>query len=217
MSAKKILAGLALIFGIAGSTLTAGAAELGAIGVPTRPAASPATVIESFHTALVDAMRQGPSLGGEARFRKLAPVIDRTFNLPLMTQVAVGPRWSELSAAQQAKLVQAFRRFTIANYVNHFDNYDGERFELQPSTQPIAGGEMVLSRLVLRGKEPVALNYAMRETNGVWQVVDVYAQGTISELARRRSEFGALLNRSGVDGLADRLVERAQTLIDQPA
>jgi phospholipid transport system substrate-binding protein len=75
----------------------------------------------------------------------------------------------------------------------------------------------VLSQLVPKGKQPIALNYVMRETNGTWQAIDVYAEGTISELARRRSEFSALLSRAGADGLADRLVERAQRLINEPA
>ena len=218
MAATRILAGLTLTFGLAGLVMPAAAAEIGAIPAATaRPAAAPSAVIESFHAALVEAMRQGRAVGGEGRYRALAPVIDRTFNLPLMTKVAVGPRWSTLSPSQQAKLVAAFRRFTIANYVNHFDSYDGERFELQPASRSVAGGQMVLTRLVPRGKAPVALDYVMRETDGVWQAVDVYAEGTISELARRRSEFNALLNRDGADGLADRLVERAQKLIDQPA
>jgi phospholipid transport system substrate-binding protein len=209
-----------MVIGAIGATLPAWAGDA-AVALPeqiaARPAASPASVIESFHAALLASMRQGSALSGEGRYRKLAPVVDRTFNLPLMTQVAVGPRWASLSVAQQDKLVEAFRRFTIANYVSHFDNYDGERFEVEPTTRQISGGMMVLSRLLPRGKGAVALDYVMRETNGTWQAIDVYAEGTISELARRRSEFSAVLSRQGVDGLTDRLVERAQTLIDQPA
>jgi phospholipid transport system substrate-binding protein len=220
MALKTTLAGLGLVIGAIGAVLPARAGDPGAATpaqLAERPAAAPAAVIETFHTALLASMRQGAALGGEDRYRKLAPVLDRTFNLPLMTQVAVGPRWASLSGAQQAKLTDAFRRFTIASYVNHFDNYDGQRFEVEPAPRPIAGGMMVLSRLMPRDKGPIALNYVMRETNGAWQVIDVYAEGTISELARRRSEFNAVLSRNGVDGLADRLVERAQTLIDEPA
>jgi phospholipid transport system substrate-binding protein len=220
MALKTTLAGLGLVIGAIGAVLPARAGDPGTATpaqLAERPAAAPAAVIETFHTALLASMRQGPALSGEGRYRKLAPVLDRTFNLPLMTEVAVGPRWASLSGAQQTKLTDAFRRFTIASYVNHFDNYDGQRFEVEPAPRPIAGGMMVLSRLMPRDKGPIALNYVMRETNGAWQVIDVYAEGTISELARRRSEFNAVLSRNGVDGLADRLVERAQTLIDEPA
>jgi phospholipid transport system substrate-binding protein len=218
MLVKKILVGLGLVIAAAGAATAVSAADREPKAVAARPpAAAPTTVIETFHAALIDVMRQGPALGGEARFRKLAPVVDRTFDLPLMTQVAVGPRWSSLSGDQQARLIAAFRRFTIANYVRHFDSYDGERFEVEPTAQATNAGQMVMSRLVPRDHKPVALDYVMRETPTGWRVVDVYAEGKISELARRRSEFSALLTSGGVDGLADRLVERAQTLIDQPA
>jgi phospholipid transport system substrate-binding protein len=216
MSGKTILAGLVLTFGAIGLAPEVGAAEPAA-AVLSPAAAPPVAVIERLHAALLDTMRQGAAVSGEARYRALAPVIDRTFNLPLMTEVAVGPRWSSLSAAQRDKLIAAFRRFTIANYVSHFDSYNGQRFEIAPAPRPIAGGQMVLSQLVPSGRQPVALNYVLRQTDGVWQAIDVYADGTISELARRRSEFNDLLNSAGADGLADRLVERAQSLIKQPA
>src|SRR5580704_11058146 len=131
MALKTTLAGLGLVIGAIGAVLPARAGDPGAATpaqLAERPAAAPAAVIETFHTALLASMRQGAALDGEGRYRKLAPVLDRTFNLPLMTQVAVGPRWASLSGAQQAKLIDAFRRFTIASYVNHFDSYDGQRF-----------------------------------------------------------------------------------------
>lgn len=71
----------------------------------------------------------------------------------------------------------------------------------------------VTTRLIRRDREPVRLDYVMRETDGVARVVDVYAQGSISELARRRSEFTAVLSREGADGLIARLNEKAQNLI----
>src|SRR5260221_2234630 len=161
-------------------------------------------------------MLEGQRLGGEGRYRKLAPVVDRAFNLTLMTEVAVGPGWSTVTPDKQRRLIEACRRFTIASYVSHFDDYDGERFEVTPTAQPAPTGVVVRTRLVTRDK-PIALDYVMREADGTWRIVDVYAEGTISELARRRSEFSAVLSRNGADGLADRLVAKAQTLINEPA
>ncbi|MBI3517048.1 MAG: ABC transporter substrate-binding protein [Proteobacteria bacterium] len=179
-------------------------------------AGAPAGVVDQLYAGLLDTMRNGQQLGGEGRYRKLAPTVDRAFNLALMTEVAVGPRWSTLAPEQQRKLIEAFRRFTIASYANHFDGYDGERFAVAPEPQPVQAGVLVRTRLVTRDK-PIALDYVLRETDGRWQIVDVYAEGTISEVARRRSEFNAVLSRSGADALADRLVEKAQTLIKEPA
>ena len=37
--------------------------------------------------------------------------------------------------------------------------------------------------------------------NGDWRVVDVYLDGTVSELALRRSEYSSALKREGFDEL----------------
>ena len=42
---------------------------------------------------------------------------------------------------------------------------------------------------------------------GAWKVIDVYLSGTVSELATRRSEFVAVLQRDGAEGLVQ-LIER---------
>ncbi|MBV8166864.1 MAG: ABC transporter substrate-binding protein [Alphaproteobacteria bacterium] len=224
MLAYRTVSKLALVIGL-GAAVAASLPGLARAGSVTSASAvagpvqsRPTATIDAFYAELVSVMRNGRQLGPEGRYRKLEPVVDRTFNLPLMTQVAIGPRWSSLSADERTKLTEAFRRFTIASYANHFADFTDQRFEVLPETQSVQGATLVLSRLNVRDRQkPVQLNYVMRETEGRWQVIDVYAEGTISELARRRSEFGAVLNRSGVDALADRLVERAQTLLNQPA
>ena len=57
------------------------------------------------------------------RYRKLEPVIEQVFDLPLMTRLAVGPAWRNFSAEQQHAAIAAFTRLTIANYVHNFRDF----------------------------------------------------------------------------------------------
>lgn len=211
---------IALLMALAAATL-GGAPPAMASATPSSATAaavdSAPAAIDALYGALLEAMRAGPALNDEARYHKLEPVIDRVFDLPLMTQIAVGPRWSSLSADEQRKLVDAFHRFTVATYTNHFDSYAGQRFEVDPTPRPVAGGVLVTTRLIRRDREPMRLDYLMRETNGVSRVIDVYAEGTISEIARRRSEFTDVLSREGADGLIARLIEKAHSLMGAAA
>lgn len=216
LTAAGLVIGLAAAIGASPSIALATESTVAAEAQSNQAPAAVAT-IERLNATLLDVMRRGPQLGGAGRYRALTPVLDQALNLPLMTQVAVGPRWSSLSAEQQAKLIDAFRRFTIATYASNFDSYEGQRFETNPAARPIAGGVVVTTRLISGKDKPVELDYVMRETGNAWQVVDVFAQGTISELARRRSEFAAILSRDGADALVERLAAKAQTLIGQPA
>ena len=56
---------------------------------------------------------------------------------------------------------------------------------------------------------PVQLDYLMQPSGGGWKIEDVYLSGTISELARRRSEFTAVLDRGGPQALVDALRKKA--------
>lgn len=62
------------------------------------------------------------------------------------------------------------------------------------------------------GGEPVNIDYVMRENNGVWQIADVCLDGTISQLATQRPEFGAILRRDGFDGLIATLQRKVELL-----
>jgi phospholipid transport system substrate-binding protein len=50
-------------------------------------------------------------------------------------------------------------------------------------------------------EDDVQLNYRLIEKNGEWRVIDVYLNGTVSELALRRSEYSSALKREGFDEL----------------
>ena len=110
-------------------------------------------------------------------------------------------------------LTAAFSRYTISMYANRFNDYGGERFEVSPAASANPNGVIVSSRLVKTNGEAVALNYLLRQdASGAWKVIDVYLSGTVSELATRRSEFAAVLQRSGADGLVEMIEQRSAAL-----
>jgi phospholipid transport system substrate-binding protein len=193
------------------------AAALAAAAVlPLRLAAaessSPAATVSSFYDTLLGVMKEGPALGFRGRVDRLAPDIRRSFNFALMTRLMVGLQWANLTPEQQQRLVAAFSDFSIAIYASRFDDYSGERFEVDPNPTPTTGGVVVHSKLVKSDGEPVELDYLMHEANNAWQIVDVYLSGTVSELATRRSEFSSVMRNGGPEALVDLLQKKAAEL-----
>jgi phospholipid transport system substrate-binding protein len=171
------------------------------------------TRIRAFYDVLLGVMKQAKELGIRGRYAKLSPVIQATFDLAAMTRIAVGPDWNSLSPQLQASLVESFTRMTIATYANRFDGYSGEQFVVEPAPEPRNTGKIVRTKLVQSNGESVALNYLLRPSaNEDWKIVDVYLTGTISELATRRAEFGAILRSRGPDALNDNLRQQGDRL-----
>ena len=168
--------------------------------VPAR-ADTPTALITRLNATLLATMQSAKDLGYEGRYKKLAPVLETTFDMSFMTQYAAGRYWRTLTAAQKKQLIDAFSRLTIATYANRFDGYSGEKFQIISEETPREGNRLVNSELVKSDGEPVKLNYLLRETKDGWRVIDVFLKGTISELATKRSEYSSALGNQGFDGL----------------
>ena len=169
--------------------------------------------IEALDTALLGVMKQASALGADGRYRKLKPVVEQVYDLPTMTRFAVGPKWASQSPEDQAALIQAFERMTVASYAHNFDGYSGERFVVDPAVET-RGPDKLVHAHILSNAKPVDLTYRMRlATDGRWKIIDVYYNGSISELTTRRSDFAAsisvgapeLLKKMGA--LADKLMK----------
>lgn len=174
------------------------------------PAVQP---VQTFYDTLLDAMKHAKELGIKGRFDKLKPVIEKTFDLPDMTRLAVGPNWATMSASDQQTLQVAFERYTVAQYASNFDGYDGEKFVVEQATQTRGQDRVVLSKLVT-SSQTIPFYYIMRQTNAGWQVINVLQNGTISTLAVQRSEFAATISSGGapalekkLDALSDKLMK----------
>ena len=180
---------------------------------PAQQAGSPAAVVEGFHAALLDAMRNARALGPRGRERRLRPAMQAAFDLPAMTRIAVGPPWTGLAEGERQALVSAFSDWVVATYANRFDGYAGESFATAGESVLQSGDRLVRTQLLRPNDSPVQLNYLLRGGEGRWRVVDIYLSGTISELASRRAEFTTLLREGGAERLAAELRRRTEALL----
>lgn len=184
-----------------------------ALGAAPAQAASgdAAAVVGHFDDALIRVMSQAKTLGYGGRYAILEPVIDEIFDVPSMTRIAVGPSWSGFTDDQKNRLTKAFGHFITATFADRFDDYGGEKFQVQ-GTRAMGGGVLVQNQMIKPDGEHIRINYLTHQTDNGWQAIDVYLDGTISEMAVRRSEFTAILGRSGAEGLIATLEEKTQQL-----
>ena len=174
-------------------------------------AAGPEDSVNAFHETLISTMKDGRTLSESGRYARIEPVVHRLFDLPLMSRLAIGASWTTLSPAQQQVAIAAFGAYIAATYADRFDSFSGQRMEVV-AQQPSSSGMIVRTRIIKSNGEPVSVDYAMRQNDGAWQISDVYLDGTISQLATQRSEFGAILRREGFEGLIATLQRKVKLL-----
>jgi len=171
-----------------------------AFSTPATAQADPArATVQSLDDGLLAIMKEKGT--EKSRSQSIAPVIDRAFDLSLMTRLAVGPSWTTIAPSDQQALVAAFRRMTIAQYAANFDSWSGESFVVAPQVEGRAGDRLVRTTLNAPGKEPIAISYRLRASGAAWKIIDVFYRNAISQIATRRSDFSSVLAKEGAKGL----------------
>ena len=169
-----------------------------------------ASSISRLNVALLAVMKSGGAPFSQ-RFDTLAPVIDQTFDLQHILRVSVGLHWADISPDEQTRLLTAFRRYTIANYVANFDRWSGQSLSVEPPRDQ-GGATVVTTRISGGSDDPIVLGYVMQQVTDGWRVVDVLADGTISRVAVQRSDFRSLLTHGGSEALLTSLERKTSDL-----
>src|SRR3954462_8362253 len=125
---------------------------------------------------LLQVMKAGSTTPFSRRFDMLAPVIDQTFDLAAILQASVGTStWQSLSADQQEMLLREFRRYTVASYVSSFNEYNGQRFTVNPEARIVGNEQVVRTTIVPVSGDGHELDSVMRQDSSGWRIVDVLA------------------------------------------
>ncbi len=161
--------------------------------------------IETYYATLLPAVSAARGLGVAERARRISPAIHSAFDIGTMTQLAVGPAWARFSGAERSQTIEAFSEFIVADYASQLGDYTGEGYKVEAAVEARGGDQIVKTRL-----GSTEIDYLMRGA----RIVDIYANGTVSELAARRAEFSSILaSNGGAEGLARELRQRTRQLL----
>jgi len=173
--------------------------------------ASGGDTVQGLYEVLLTTMKNGHTLGQSGRFTQLEPVILRTFDIPTMARLSVGPSWATLTEAQRQQVIESFGRYISAIYADRFDSYAGQKLQVT-GEQPNGAGVRVRSQIIKANGDTVNVDYMMHCNADSWLISDIYLDSAISEVATRRSEFAAILKNEGIDGLISALNRKADLL-----
>lgn len=163
----------------------------------------PSAVVADLHGSLLTVMKDAAQLGYQGRVETLTPVLDRTFDFQTIGRVVTGRHWKGFAEDQRERFIATFARLSAATYADNFDSYAGEAFETL-SEEIKKGAALVKTQIVKSDGKTVSLNYVLNQRDEKWRIVNVIAEG-VSDLALKRSEYGAVIGKEGLDALIAKL------------
>ncbi|HYA20771.1 MAG TPA: ABC transporter substrate-binding protein [Burkholderiales bacterium] len=168
------------------------------------PAESAIAVVERFQAELISVMKDAKKLGYEGRYKRLAPAVEQSHDLPGIAQIAAGRYWDKLTEQQKKTYVATFGELSIATYAYRFDDYSGEAFKTVSEETTASGDEVVHTVFTAPNAENVHFDYILRRKDGVWRIINIIVDG-VSDLAIKRSEYASIIRDQGGDVLIAKL------------
>jgi phospholipid transport system substrate-binding protein len=165
-------------------------------------------MIENVGVGVLAVLRD-PDLDNQQKFDRLVALLDGPIDLELIARLILGRHWRAASEAQQTEYLKLFRAFALDNLASKLQVYDGQDFEIVGS-QSVNERDAVVQTLVTGGgRAPLKVDWRIRERgDGDLVAIDVVIEG-ISLIVTQRSEFSAVIERSGMEGLLAELRQRS--------
>ena len=177
----------------------------------TGPESEAVVVVEKLHNTLLEAMKNAEKLGFRGRYDIMAPVVESSFDTPLIVQVVLSRYWKELTPAQQGQFVVLFNRLSASTYASRFDSYAEESFKTQSVEEMKKGRLLVKTELLRKNENPVKLEYLVQQNGGKWYIISVIADG-VNDLALKRAEYATIINDKGFDNLVGEIEKKIHEL-----
>ena len=136
-------------------------------------------------------------------------VVKNSYDLEKMGKIIIGVDWKQIDTNTQKEFIDVFKRFISVNYFRRFNKINELNFEHQ--TVKVIGDKFKLAGVILTAdNEKLKIDYLLGLKNEKWKIFDVLIDGSISEVATKKSDFKKIIKEEGVSGLVKNLRIRNQ-------
>ncbi|MGH6895313.1 MAG: MlaC/ttg2D family ABC transporter substrate-binding protein [Geminicoccaceae bacterium] len=172
------------------------------------PSAEAAQSLIEQVSAEVLAVLSDQGLSDRQKFDALVGLLSRPIDLDLVARLILGRHWRTANDAQRQAYLELFREYALANLASKLHLYQGQSFEVTGAKVVSQQDALVTSRILNPGEAPLQVDWRLRsDDGGRLVVIDVIVAG-ISLIVTLRSEFAAVIERQGFDGLLAELRQR---------
>lgn len=167
-------------------------------------------VVQTLNDGLQAEMNGPVGATFEERYALLQPLMSQSFDYPYMARIAAGRYWAGFTPEEQAEYAQLFEQVSVAAAASRFKSKPGSAFSIGGTREAAEGRRYVETTLTVPGRDPLKIAYLLqKDAAGTWKAVDLFYNGTVSELATKRSEYTSVLKQEGLAALLSKLAAKA--------
>ncbi len=133
----------------------------------------------------------------EARFRGL---LRQGFDLGFIGRFALGPHWRRATAEQRSDYLEVFGDYVLQTYSSRLGGYAGETMTIVAERRAGEKDSLVQTEIARPSGPAISAEWRVRNIDGRQRIIDITIEG-VSMAVTKRSEFSAVIQSRGVDGL----------------
>ena len=143
-------------------------------------------------------------------------IIDGVIDSGWIAKFVLGKNYRQASDEQKDLFKALYRDFVINTYGPKFNGYNGEKFSITSITNDT---NYYIAKCIFHSKAttPINIDFRIRKNNDIkisklnFLIFDIVVEG-ISLIETQRSEFGAVINKDGLDKFLIDLKDRNEKL-----
>ena len=159
----------------------------------------PAPALAATINGVVDLVLSQPPEVLQQRLPEIRKRMDGSFSIEALVRRALGRNWQQLSAEQQAKIVDLLGLLIIRTYAMQLSSGERPVIAITASRLIDPGHREIASTVTFQG-EKTNVVYRLGQSGGKWKVYDVLAEG-VSIVGNYRQQFDSFFQKGTPDDL----------------
>ena len=169
---------------------------------------SPSQTLELLHDTLKTINRS------KIDINKMQQVISDTYDVERMLFLIIGDDWKISEDKPRANLKKVFEEYIAKNYIRRFSSIKKLEFEKLNINKVGNNYVMAKTKLIINSNDEIPLSYLLNQTNKNWKIFDVLIDGSISEIATKKSEFTSFIKKGDLKPLLEALKKTNSMLLN---
>jgi phospholipid transport system substrate-binding protein len=166
-------------------------------------------LVQTIGAEVLDVL-QNDSLTRDRKVDRLIALLEGPIDLDLVARLILGRYWRAASEEQRQEYLRLFRAFALDSLASKLHVYQGQEFEVTGARVVSDNDAVVSTRILSPDRPPLDVDWRLRQRDdGNLVAIDVIVAG-VSLIVTQRSEFGAVVERQGVEGLLSELRQRVR-------
>ena len=144
------------------------------------------------------------SSNNNSDLKNVLKVINRTYDAEKMLKMIIGAGWKNQENEKKKELIMVFKKYISKNYLKRFSKINDLSFNNEKKEKISSEFFLVRTNLIIK-QEKISIDYLLHLKDNTWKIFDVLLDGSVSEVATKKSEFRIYIKEKKIDELIEAL------------